>query len=208
MTLARAGFALWLVACNVPTGGNGSETKGESQKKSESQKKDKSEIKMVESAMIPIEDLWRTLPEPVAGGSRSYTLPERDKAGAGYVQFLNGFRAGTASEPGAMDSPSEVWHIDARTGTLLRKEPYAGPHVWVPLTSGRPGARDAAARVGPLQNALAPAFFRGDERVPVELEAKAKEYREAFAAAEDPGMIRFYVEMAPQWCAWVGIAAR
>lgn len=153
------------------------------------------------TSYVAVADLWRTLPEGLAGQSRTPAVPTLHNAKPSYVKLLHGFRAPEGSTPMTVGSPSEVWFIDARTGKLSEELRYPRAPTLFPAANLD---ENALARLGPLHDKLAPAFFRGDAQVPPELEADAISYRETFPKAIQPEYIEIYKAYAADWFRWVG----
>lgn len=151
---------------------------------------------------VAVEDLWRTLPEPRSGESRTPAVPALHHGNPSYVKLLHGFRAPEGSTPLMVGSPSDVWFIDARTGKLSEALRYPGAPTEFPAANLD---EDALERLSPLHDKLAPPFFRGETRVPPELEPDAASYREVFPKAIQPEYIEIYKAYAPNWFRWVGL---
>ena len=155
----------------------------------------------MDDGYVAIDDLWKTAPAVEAGQSQSWRMPVRGTHGAEYVSFLFGFSAA----PPSIDSPSTIRHVDAKSGKLIREERYTGPHADLPWHDAPGDTEQRYGRVHAAERGLVPAFFRGEPQVPADLRAAAKEYREDFYAILGPDQLPYYVEIAPEWCAWVGI---
>lgn len=154
------------------------------------------------ASYVAVGDLWRTEPEPRGGESRTPAVPTLHHAKPSYLKLLHGFRAPTASTPVTVDTPSEIWVIDARTGKLSEEIRFTGAHAVFPAANLD---ENALAQLGPLQDKLAPAFFDGAPRVPPDLEPSAVTYREVFPKAIQPEYIPIYREHAADWFRWVGL---
>ncbi len=162
-------------------------------------------VTMIDGYISP-SDAWRTLPENEQGmtGSTSRTVPTRGPKGPEYVQFRNGFAYSREKGP-TIDSPSEILHFDARKGGLLYKTEPKGPHAVFPVVNLSGDAKAAYLRLEASEAVLVPAFFDGEPKVPAELREAAVAYREALQVVVQPSMLPYYVEMAPDWCRWVGL---
>jgi len=151
---------------------------------------------------VAVGDLSRTLPEPRSGQSRTPAVPTLHHGRPSYLKFLHGFRAPTASSPVTVDTPSEIWVIDARSGRISEELRVTGAHAVFPAANLDD---NALAQLGPLHDKLAPAFFDGAPRVPPDLEPAAATYREIFPKAIQPEYIPIYREHAADWFRWVGL---
>lgn len=105
-----------------------------------------------------------------------------------------------------LTSPGELRYFDPMTGALVRSSSYEGAPWTVP--ADKPGSAEEQAerqkRWAALQDQLAPAFYAGEPRVPDNLTAIADEYRSVFQQHVQ-SLLRAYREVAPAWCAWVGL---
>jgi hypothetical protein len=106
-----------------------------------------------------------------------------------------------------LTSPGELRFVDPYTGSLVRSEDFVGPSWTVPAEKpGSPEEQAERTKVwAALQDRLAPAFYAGEPRMPEKLLSVAEEYRVVFRR-HALSMLRGYLEVAPAWCAWVGMA--
>jgi hypothetical protein len=90
---------------------------------------------------------------------------------------------------------------------MTAEEAYQGEHAVIALHSLPPDQRARTKELEDIQNLLVPAFFDGKTTIPAELSEKAQRYRADFRAIVQPGLVRYHIEIAPDWCAWIGIEA-
>jgi hypothetical protein len=154
------------------------------------------------------EQLERILPD--YPGVRSLVVPTRLGGQARAMMFYYGFKLDPATNQMSVDPPGTVYMLDAKAGRIVSARPYEGPpRVYAPRSRGIPSDvhEERVRRWRSIQDELAPEFFRGGDRPPAAFEAQAAEYRTLFSAIVDPELVPYYLELAPDWCAWVGVEA-
>ncbi len=159
-------------------------------------------------------ELEPRLAEPDGPGSRltgvalSRVVPRSAGAKPSAVGFSHGYKLVDGGAGALLAAPGQIIVLDAATGEVVSKE--EGRSRWEVAAEDLGPAEDRKKRIEALhalQDALAPAFYEGAPQVPSALAPRAAEYRERFVEVVGKGVLRAYVEVAPGWCAWVGIHA-
>ena len=143
---------------------------------------------------------------PAAAGTvQSAILPTRIDGSPRMVVFYYGFKYISATEGATTDSPGDIHLLDAENGAMLSQHKYEGPH----RVFGAPPYQPVDyARWMKLQDVLAMPFYRGEVVLPDTLGEEAKEYRALFLNIAGAQYLPYYIEIAPDWCAWIGIHSK
>lgn len=140
-----------------------------------------------------------------AGAVQSVLLPTRVEGSPRMIMFYYGFQYNPATKGATTDSPSDIYLLDAENGAIVSQHKYEGPYRTFDAPDAPPRRPVDYARWMELQDILDVPFYRGDVTLPATLGDQANEYRALFLNIAGTQYLPYYLEMAPDWGAWVGI---